>query len=285
MKSGLIFILFWLYTSSCFAINFTTSTLEESLLRANIENKKIFVFYSANWCIPCVIMKETVFTDGKISEIVESEAIAVLVDYDESQPSAWTKNYDVKCLPTSMVLDSKGNVVSKYEGGMGAQKFMSFFRNEIVVDQTVANNNVSDFIDSQNSKNHVEENLLSENMNLEGKIYLDGKLVDASSGSSSVKSENVFTNKRSNIKKTSTASESIYKYVIQFGAFNSLEEVKSQQELIQTKIDIETMIYVDPDAESYQYKLISKNRYNSRQVNEVVKGVKSKGQDCFPKTL
>jgi thioredoxin-related protein len=277
MKPLFAFILFLFLSFQSLAINFGSYSVSESLEKAKLEHKKVYVFYSALWCMPCEIMKEGVFKDPEINAIINETMIPVMVYYDESIPSEWMQRFEVKCLPTNLILEEDGSVSSRFEGGMSTQKFRAFLKNESWTEVPSIN---------YNNQNIYTNNSIAatEVSNTEGKIYLDGVLVSAFAN---VQLESEESRKLNVINEDFKANDdgSTFKYVIQYGAFNTLEKIKLHQKNIRSKLTEETIIIVDSSTNTLPFKLVSKNRFSEDSVELAVKSTKSRGLDCFPRAL
>jgi hypothetical protein len=228
------------------------------------------------------MMKNSVFQDLEINQLVTESWIAVMVDYDNVSEAEWINHFGVKCLPTHLILDKNGNIVARTEGGMSISQFKEFLINKttnfIQTEQTKIN---VGFISSNNelvSKN--SSNISTTNgQDSYGKIIVDGVLVDI---------ENVSEKNSINIENKinfSNPSSINGQYVIQLGAFNSLEKIKSHQKTISSKTKEQTLIIVDFNTEKSPYKLISKARYSEQEAMQVSKDLLAVGLDCFVRVL
>jgi thioredoxin-related protein len=240
-------------TGRSFAINFETLTINQSLAKAKDENKVVFVFYSATWCLPCEMMKDVVFNDPEVNDYIKAHTIPVMVYFDKNQPSDWVSHFDLKSLPTSMMIGTDGNVISRFEGGMGTQRFKAFLKNEIFIEE---------------------------------KIKLSVSPMDESRYDIEQASAPSLHEKHTNGTDDHTPLvEEGYSFVIQYGAFNTLQRIKLLQKQLLSKLHEETVIYMDPDAKIFRYKLVSKKRYLETEAEAVVIAAKSRGLDCFSKVL
>jgi protein disulfide-isomerase len=89
----------------------------------------MILFFTAKWCVPCRIMKRTVWADGKVEATVNAGFIPVLIDVDDpAAAAAALERYGVGATPTTIITDPQGNVVQRVEGGIGKSDFLKLLR-------------------------------------------------------------------------------------------------------------------------------------------------------------
>ena len=91
-------------------------TFTEQLDKALEDNKIVFIDFYTDWCLPCKMMDEEVFSDRTISEFFESNFINVKVDAEKGEGPDLTVIYEVKRFPTLIFVDQKGRVLLRKEG-------------------------------------------------------------------------------------------------------------------------------------------------------------------------
>ena len=105
--------------------NNITSTQE----LANNSNKNTLLFFTATWCSPCRIMKREVFADDEVMQVVNSEVTPVIIDIDNEDTKALVKQYQVSATPTTIIVDSQGNVLDYAVGKIEKEKFLEMLNN------------------------------------------------------------------------------------------------------------------------------------------------------------
>ena len=96
-------------------VNFLNSNIEDAKHSANTEGKLVFVNFYARWCTPCNWMNETTFKDKTVVELLNNNFIAVKMNIDEEKGFEMKKQYEIRYLPTILILNSKGQVVDRIE--------------------------------------------------------------------------------------------------------------------------------------------------------------------------
>ena len=86
--------------------------------------KPIILFFTGKWCVPCRIMKRTVWADDQVEATVNAGFIPVLVDVDDPAAAAAVKRYGVGATPTTIITDAQGNVVERVQGGIDKLEFL-----------------------------------------------------------------------------------------------------------------------------------------------------------------
>ena len=72
----------------------------------------LLVDFQASWCPPCRLMDRTVWTDQNVAQVVNHHFIAVREDIDSPTGKADARKLGVQVLPTVLVLNARGQIVS-----------------------------------------------------------------------------------------------------------------------------------------------------------------------------
>lgn len=97
------------------------SALDES----KASGKPVLVVFSASWCPPCKTMKRQVWPDAQVAAAVESGFVPIYVDVDLKQYGPVVKRYDIRGIPSILVLDGEGQVV-RQAGSMSRSQTLEF---------------------------------------------------------------------------------------------------------------------------------------------------------------
>lgn len=82
-------------------------------------NKPVFVSFHADWCAPCKVMEEELFTQTQVYQKLNADFLNFKVDYDLPSGKTIAGLYEVQVLPTVLFLDPQGVVLTRYKGGLG----------------------------------------------------------------------------------------------------------------------------------------------------------------------
>ncbi len=105
---------------------FHKGNLKTAMAKAEKEGKHLFVDFYANWCAPCKLMDEYTFPDPELGKYMNENFISVKVDIDDFDGFAYKGQYNVKLLPTLMVLTCKGKEIGRAETGLVPSKLIAF---------------------------------------------------------------------------------------------------------------------------------------------------------------
>ena len=92
--------------------------------QAATSGKPVILFFTGKWCSPCRIMKRQVWADNEVESKVNSGFNAVMIDVDDPNASPVVKRYQVFATPTTVVTDSRGNVLQQAQGGLSKLEFL-----------------------------------------------------------------------------------------------------------------------------------------------------------------
>ncbi len=85
----------------------------------------LLVDFQASWCPPCRLMDRTVWTDPAVANVVNHHFIAIREDIDSPTGKADARKLGVQVLPTVLVLNARGNIVSVAQS-MGPRQTRQF---------------------------------------------------------------------------------------------------------------------------------------------------------------
>jgi thioredoxin-related protein len=109
-------------------IEFFHGTFAEALVKANTENKLIFMDAFAEWCGPCKRMAATVFTDEKVGKFMNSNFICLKMDMEKGEGPELSRKYDVSAYPTLLFLNATGGLVQRNVGALPSDGFIAAAR-------------------------------------------------------------------------------------------------------------------------------------------------------------
>lgn len=87
-------------------------------------NKNSLLFFTGKWCSPCQIMKRQVFADQEVEEVVNATVIPIIIDIDDPNTKEIVKKYNVQATPTTIIIDSNGEVLDYAVGKIDKQKLL-----------------------------------------------------------------------------------------------------------------------------------------------------------------
>lgn len=124
---GLIFLICFCLMIGCSfftkedQIHWKKDGMESALELAKKENKPLLVYWGADWCPPCNVLKSTIFKE-KVFIDATRNYLAVFLDGDHKNAQKWGDKLDVVGYPTLMILAPNGTEVVRLWVGAGARE-------------------------------------------------------------------------------------------------------------------------------------------------------------------
>lgn len=88
--------------------------------------KPMVLFFTGEWCVPCRIMKRTVWADEEVESTVNHGFTPILIDVGNSTASSEALDqYKIHTTPTTIVADGSGEVLQQFNGAMSKSELLS----------------------------------------------------------------------------------------------------------------------------------------------------------------
>ena len=97
--------------------------LNEAKKAARASGRKIFVDFMATWCGPCKLLDKNVFTTQKFKNL-GGKMVFLRIDVDAQENIA--SAYKIEAMPTQMLLNQDGEVLSSTVGYGGLEAFFAW---------------------------------------------------------------------------------------------------------------------------------------------------------------
>lgn len=95
--------------------------LSDGLRLAKETGKPAMLFFTADWCAPCVDLKKYVFSDKRVAE-ASARLVNIYIDVDKNYDALSV--YKVRGIPAIFFLSPNGEVVERYSGDRSAASFV-----------------------------------------------------------------------------------------------------------------------------------------------------------------
>lgn len=94
-------------------------------------NKNTLLFFTGKWCSPCRVMKREVFADKEVEKIVNAQVTPVMIDIDNPNTKELVKYYEIESIPTTIIVDSQGDILDFAVGKIKKNKFLEMLSNSV----------------------------------------------------------------------------------------------------------------------------------------------------------
>jgi thiol-disulfide isomerase/thioredoxin len=110
------------------SIPFQELNLEEAQQQAYQKDKLFFLYFTADWCMPCRWMEEETFQDPALSSYVKANYLAVKVDISKAVGRILQEQFEVNSLPSILVFDALGHLVDRREASQEAEPLLRWLK-------------------------------------------------------------------------------------------------------------------------------------------------------------
>lgn len=92
--------------------------------RAATSGKPVMLFFTADWCVPCRIMKREIFADPEAMRTINAAVVPVMIDEGDPSTATVFAQYDVGGTPVTIFTTPDGSVIDYAVGGIGKDAFL-----------------------------------------------------------------------------------------------------------------------------------------------------------------
>lgn len=88
--------------------------------------KPMILFFTGKWCVPCRIMKRTVWADEEVESVIEAGFTPIMIDVGTPGASSEAlEQYKIYVTPTTVIVDAEGNVLDQVQGAISKLEFLA----------------------------------------------------------------------------------------------------------------------------------------------------------------
>lgn len=117
------------YSERDYKIKIESRSYKANKLQIARENKYLLLAFSADWCMPCKVMEETVFKDPQIVKQLDDHFIKMKVDIDDFDGINLKQHFKVESIPTFIMLNKNDEIVGRYSRSMSTEKMLDILKN------------------------------------------------------------------------------------------------------------------------------------------------------------
>lgn len=121
----IIFTTMTIFSAHAQGIVFSSGTFDETVNQAIQENKLIFIDCYTEWCGPCKMLANSVFTNDTVGEFFNRNFINLKINMEKSEGETLGKMYPVNCYPTLFFIHPKSQkIVHKVTGAKRSAQWL-----------------------------------------------------------------------------------------------------------------------------------------------------------------
>jgi thiol:disulfide interchange protein len=95
--------------------------LSEGLRMADATGKPAMLYFTADWCAPCLELKKYVFTDKRVAD-ASLRLVNIYIDVDKNYDALAA--YKVRGIPAIFFLNPKGEMIERLSGNRSVANFV-----------------------------------------------------------------------------------------------------------------------------------------------------------------
>lgn len=107
---------------------FAYTSIEEAEKHAKVVDKPLFVNFFATWCSPCKWMEEATFKDVEVQKILKERYVTVNINIDEAEGLRLKAKYEIKFLPTMIIINHDSRVTARIEESVGPGRLLDLLQ-------------------------------------------------------------------------------------------------------------------------------------------------------------
>ncbi len=103
-----------------------SGTFKEIQKQAYLQNKPIFIDFHAVWCGPCKTVDREIFSNPQVAQYMNANFINYKVDIEKLNGPTLAMVYEVKYLPTVVIVKPNGKIIMKKSSTMSTRTFLNW---------------------------------------------------------------------------------------------------------------------------------------------------------------
>jgi len=84
----------------------------------------VFLEFYADWCLPCNVMKKSIYQDADLTNNLNANFVNYRVDYDSPEGKDLAFLFQAIKLPALYFLNNRGQVITTHQGALGKADFL-----------------------------------------------------------------------------------------------------------------------------------------------------------------
>ncbi len=278
--------------------------------KAALQGKLLVVQFTAKWCAPCQIMEQNTWTYPELIDYMRDNCVAAKVDIDNPDAKSYTKQYNIKNVPTILVFSADGRLVGRYENAISASHLIKYLEQCNTPENRGANQPMADeqrndtptlssILEDYARQKPIADALVWANgetslirdaansMIADGHKPMNNKVSVAKTGSRFIAPVSTRKDYRPSepMANTKPQTSSQLIYTVQLGAFKSKQSAAQLISRHAKELGREVWMMAPGELHDNYYRIVSGTFYSKESAMAYVSSLKSKGLDGFVRTL
>jgi thiol-disulfide isomerase/thioredoxin len=168
------------FTISAQSELFKNYDLSEAKIEALKQKKKIYLHFTASWCMPCKWMDENTYKDPQVIESLNENFIPIKINIEETEGKTFKSNFGVTILPTIMITDHLAKPLIKAETSMSAEQLVAWIQQnplDVFPEPTPDLMEVKEFFTIQTGVFNEEKNAISYQNELWNQYQIESQII------------------------------------------------------------------------------------------------------------
>ncbi len=131
----MIIFLFWFQGTVSAQVQFSEVTardeMEVNQQEASERQRPLFVDVYADWCAPCKLMDEQVYTDPDVATYMNDRFVSVRLDGETEYGKEFAATYELQGFPSMFIFSPEGELISRIIGYTEADRLMTSLTNTV----------------------------------------------------------------------------------------------------------------------------------------------------------
>ena len=101
------------------------------IVRAQLEDKLIFVDVYAPWCTSCKLMEESTFRSNEVATLLNRHYVPVKIDIESLEGEIFATQENISTLPALLVLNQEGDKLTQVNEALQTEDMLKLLKKHL----------------------------------------------------------------------------------------------------------------------------------------------------------